>query len=213
MSEQNIQVARRTVEVFNSDDRRQAISNFHPDVEFTSGFTERKTCLGLDGMTEYADDLDAVWENWHSECGPRSRGAAGVTMSLENVEIVRDSLEALADGGLDALAEFWNPDINWGAIEGAPDDVGEMHGREAARRYVQDWFDTFDNFTAVTEELLDVGDDRVVAVQRVTGRARLSGVETELRYAVVYTPHEGKIMRVREYGHREQALKAVGLAG
>ena len=95
-------------------------------------------------------------------------------MSQENVEIVRDSLEALADGGLDALAEFWNPDINWRAKEGAPDDVGEMHGRESARRYVQDWFDTFDNFTVASEELLDVGDDGVVAVQHLTGRARLA---------------------------------------
>ena len=129
------------------------------------------------------------------------------------MEIVRDSLEALADGGLDALAEFWHPDINWRAIEGAPDDVGEMHGREAARRYVQDWFDTFDNFTAVSEELLDVGDDRVVAVQHLTGRARLSGVETELRYAVVYWLRQGKIVRVREYRDREQALEAVGLEG
>jgi ketosteroid isomerase-like protein len=133
-------------------------------------------------------------------------------MSQENVEIVRGSLEALADGGLDALAEFWNPDINWRAIEGAPDDVGEMHGREAARRYVQDWFETFDNFTAVAEELLDVADDRVVAVQHVTGRAKLSGVETELRYAVVYTLREGKIARVREYHDRAEALIAVGLS-
>ena len=132
-------------------------------------------------------------------------------MSQENVEIVRDSLEALADGGLDALAEFWSPDINWRAIEGAPDDVGEMHGRESARRYVQDWYDTFDNFTVASEELLDVGDDRVVAVQHLTGRARLSGVETELRYAVVYTLCERKIARVREYRDRKEALDAVGL--
>ena len=129
----------------------------------------------------------------------------------QNVEVVRGSLAALADGGLDALAEFWNPDINWRAIEGAPDDVGEMHGRESARRYVQDWYDTFDNFTVASEELLDVGDDRVVAVQHLTGRARLSGVETELRYAVVYTLCERKIARVREYRDREEALDAVGL--
>jgi ketosteroid isomerase-like protein len=132
-------------------------------------------------------------------------------MSQENVEIVSDSLEALADGGLDTLAEFWTPDINWRAIEGAPDDVGEMHGREAARRYVQDWFDTFDNFTVASEELLDVGDDRVVAVQYLTGRARLSGVETEFRYAVVYTLREGRIFRVKEYRDREAALAALGL--
>jgi ketosteroid isomerase-like protein len=67
MSEENVEVVRRMVEAFNSDDPRQAISSFHPDVEFTSGFTEHKAYVGLDGMREYGDDLDAVWENWHSE--------------------------------------------------------------------------------------------------------------------------------------------------
>jgi len=128
------------------------------------------------------------------------------------VEIVADSFKAFADGGLDALAEFWHPDINWRAMEGAVDDVGEMHGTAAARRYVQDWLDTFEDVTSVAEELLAAGDDRVIAVQHMTGRARLSGIETELRYAVVYTLRERKIIRIREYLNREQALEAAGLA-
>ena len=105
----------------------------------------------------------------------------------------------------------WAADINWRAIEGAPDDVGEMHGPEAMRRYYQDWLEMFDGITNVPEELLDVGDDRVVAVHHVTGRARASGVETELRLAVVYTLRDGKIVRGREYIDKEQALEAVEL--
>jgi hypothetical protein len=132
-------------------------------------------------------------------------------MSQENVEIVRKQLQVFADGGLDAMAEFWDSDINWRAIEGAPDDVGEMLGPEAVRRYLGEWVEMFDNLTVVPEELLDVGDDRVVAVQHVTGRAKASGVETELRLAVVYTVRDGKIVRGREYIDRQQALEAVGL--
>src|SRR5947199_5771440 len=132
-------------------------------------------------------------------------------MSQENVEIVSRCWEAFAEHGLDAMAEFWAADINWRAIEGAPDDVGEMHGPEAMRRYYQDWLEMFDGITNVPEELLDVGDDRVVAVHHVTGRARASGVETELRLAVVYTLRDGKIVRGREYIEKEQALEAVGL--
>ncbi|MEA2200343.1 MAG: hypothetical protein QOI89_939 [Solirubrobacteraceae bacterium] len=132
-------------------------------------------------------------------------------MSQQNVELVRDSWTALATGGLDAMAEFWDEEISWRAIEDAPDDVGEMHGVAAARRYVQDWLDMFEDIVNVPQELLDVGDERVIAVQHVTGRARLSGVETELRYAVVYTLRDEKIVRVKEYRNREQALDAVGL--
>jgi ketosteroid isomerase-like protein len=132
-------------------------------------------------------------------------------VSQANVEVVRDSWRAFADEGLDAMAEFWHPDINWRAIEGALDDVGEMQGADASRRYVQDWLDTFEDITSVPTELLDAGDDRVIAVIHVTGRARLSGVTTELRYAIVYTVRDGKIVRGREYANRQQALEAVGL--
>jgi uncharacterized protein len=133
-------------------------------------------------------------------------------VSQENVEVVRRGFEAFADGGLDAMAEFWDPDINWRAAEGAIDDVGEMHGRVAVRRYVQDWLDTFDDSSVVVEELRDVGDDRVLAIQRAKGRAKLSGVEIDLRYAVVYTLRAGKVVRAREYLSVDDALEAVGLS-
>jgi ketosteroid isomerase-like protein len=132
-------------------------------------------------------------------------------MTQENVEVVRDALDAFADRGLAAMADFWAADITWRAIEGAPDDVGEMEGTEALRRYFQDWIDTFDNVGNVPEELLDLGDDRVLAVQHATGRAKASGIETELRYAVVYTVRDGKITRGREYIDRAAALEAAGL--
>jgi ketosteroid isomerase-like protein len=132
-------------------------------------------------------------------------------MSQENVEVVRTMAEAFSDGGLDAIAELWDPDIDWRAAEGAIDDVGEMHGPVAVRRYVQDWIDTFDDFRVVVEELRDVGDDRVLAIQRLKGRAKLSGTETEIRFAVVTTVRDGKVVRGREYLSVDDALEAVGL--
>jgi ketosteroid isomerase-like protein len=132
-------------------------------------------------------------------------------MSQENVEVVRRMAEAFSDGGLDAIAELWDPDIDWRAAEGAIDDVGEMHGPVAVRRYVQDWIDTFDDFRVVVEELRDVGDDRVLAIQRLKGRAKLSGTETEIRFAVVTTVRDGKVVRGREYLSVDDALEAVGL--
>jgi ketosteroid isomerase-like protein len=133
-------------------------------------------------------------------------------MSQENVEVVRRMLQAFADGGPDAMAEFWDPDIDWRAAEGAIDDVGEMHGPVAVRRYVQDWIDTFDDFSVAVEDLRDVGDDRVLAIQRLNGRAKLSGTEIDLRYAVVTTVRDGKVVRGREYLKVQEALEAVGLS-
>jgi ketosteroid isomerase-like protein len=132
-------------------------------------------------------------------------------MSQKNVETVRESLSAFTDEGIDAVMEFWDAEISWRAIEGAPDDVGEMHGPEAVRRYLQDWLDMFDDVTNVPEEVLDLGDDRVVTVQHATGRARASGVQTDIRYAVVYTLRDRKIVRGREYIDLNEALEALRL--
>jgi len=132
-------------------------------------------------------------------------------MSQENVEVVRRAFQAFAERGFDAMAEFWDPDIDWRAAEGAIDDVGEMHGRDAVRRYMQDWIDTFDDVSNVVEELRGVGDDHVLSIQRMKGRAKLSGIETDVHYALVSTVRDGKVVRAREYLTVEDALKAVGL--
>ncbi len=131
-------------------------------------------------------------------------------MSHENVEVVRRALSAFADTGPDSLAEFYDANIDHRAAEGAPDDVGEIRGLAAFRRHVEEWIDMFDDFTNVVQELRDLGDDRVLAVQRIAGRAKISGVQTELSYAVVYSIRDGKIVRGREYMTLEQALEAVG---
>jgi ketosteroid isomerase-like protein len=70
----------------------------------------------------------------------------------------------------------------------------------------------FDDLTVEPLELIDAGEDQVIAVLRFGGRAKLSGVETDLTYAVVYTIRDGKIARGREYWTKEQALEAAGLS-
>jgi ketosteroid isomerase-like protein len=132
-------------------------------------------------------------------------------MSQEDVEVVRRSWEAYEDRGLDGVLGFFDEGISWRAIEGAVDDAGEIHGLDAMRRYLQDWVETFDDITTVPTEMLDLGDSRVLAVLRVKGRARLSGIETELSYAVVYVVTGGKIVGGREYADRAAALAALGL--
>ncbi len=136
-----------------------------------------------------------------------------IGMSEKNAEIVRRSWQAYAERGLPGLFEFFTEDINWRAIEGAIDDVGEMSGIDAMRRYLSDWVEMFADITATPTEVLDLGDDQVLAMLRVEGTARLSGVATELSYAVLYTLRDGKIARGREFAERQEALDAAQLEG
>jgi ketosteroid isomerase-like protein len=132
-------------------------------------------------------------------------------MSEENVEIVRDAGVAFNRGDLDAWFEYLADGIDYRAAEGALDDPGPMHGKDAIRAYMQDWLDLFDDFKSEPVELVDAGEDQVIAVVRISGRAKLSGVETDLTYAALYTIRDGKVARGREYWTKEQALEAAGL--
>ncbi len=134
-------------------------------------------------------------------------------MSRENVEVVRRSWEALEDGGIDATAEFWHPDIEWRAVEGALDDVGVFSGRDAMRRYYEEWLEMFDEFRAELEEVIFATGDRVGGVVHTAGRARGSERWVEGRYAVIYTVRDRRIVRGREYATAEQAREAAGLPG
>ena len=57
-----------------------------------------------------------------------------------------------------------------------------------------------------------MGQDQAVAVVRFGGRAKLSGVEADLTFAVVYMLRDGKVARGREYWTKDEALEAAGLS-
>jgi ketosteroid isomerase-like protein len=132
-------------------------------------------------------------------------------MTLASSDVVRMQFGAFRSGDLDAVAEFWHPDIEWRAVEGAADDVGPILGRDALRRYYQDWIDTLDDLQAEVEEIILEADDRVAVVVRNSGRGRASGVPVEGRYYVACVVRDGQIVAGREYPTRSEALEAEGL--
>src|SRR3954451_7386904 len=99
-------------------------------------------------------------------------------MSGENVELVRRSFEAFAQGGLDAMSDFWADDIDYRAVEGALDDRGPVHGKDAVRAHFQDWLDTFDDLRAEPLELSDPAEEQGVTVFGFRGRAKPGGGRT-----------------------------------
>jgi ketosteroid isomerase-like protein len=124
-------------------------------------------------------------------------------MTQQNVEVVRASYEAFARGGLDRYLEYFTDDIDYRA-----DDTGPIRGKDALRAFFQDWIATFDGFSMEPVELIDAGEDTVVAVERFAGCAKLSGVDTDQTAGEVFTLRNGKIARGREYLTRELALEA-----
>ncbi len=135
-------------------------------------------------------------------------------MSDANVQIVRRVYDALANPGEDVIA-LWDPDVEfdvsrdiWGAVMGG----GHYRGVEGVRAWMLDLYAAWEQMDIDLEELIEAGDD-VVAVIRVAGRGRVSGIEMEYRPAGVWTIRDGRIVRVVWFVDRDDALEAAGIAG
>jgi ketosteroid isomerase-like protein len=82
------------------------------------------------------------------------------------------------------------------------------------RAYAEDWVEKLDDVRFEVVEVIDAGDDTVIAVTRGIGRPKGTSAEAELTlsFATVITIRDGKIARGREYWTREEALEAAGLS-
>ncbi len=130
-------------------------------------------------------------------------------MSQENVEGVRQGFEAMNRGDLDGLLDMLDPDIVWHQPADLPDAV-VAHGHAGLMDIMQRWLEEWDEYSVELEELIDAG-DRVVVVQRIRGKGKGSGVETEMREAHVYKIRERRPVEAWQYRTKEEALEAVGL--
>ena len=135
-------------------------------------------------------------------------------MSQQNVEIVRRGFEAVNARDLDwerYYVEFFDPELEYRTSVEDP-DAAIHRGRQAYRRYLEQWLESFDGLHIDVEEYIDVGDDRVYTWSRFTGRGRTSGVPADWHLAIVFTIRDGKIARAEEYFDRNEALEAAGLS-
>jgi ketosteroid isomerase-like protein len=101
----------------------------------------------------------------------------------------------------------WDPEITWRAIEGAPDDVGLMHGPDRLRQYYAEWIEMFSDISIELTGITDVG-ELVVATYKVSARSRSAGMVTELTYSAVLELRDGRIASGREYATVEEAVAA-----
>ena len=126
--------------------------------------------------------------------------------------MVRRAWEAWERRDMDALFEFYAPDIVWDMSHSDVPEQGVYHGHDGVRTFFQDWaFEPFDEYYAHAEQFWDAGSCVVVRV-RQGGRGRGSGAPVEMpRVWQVYDLRGGKAVRVAVYPTEREALDAVGL--
>ncbi len=132
-------------------------------------------------------------------------------MSEENIELVRDFVEAGQREDWERVGELIAPDVEMlGTVGGLGE--GQVYSGLSEMR---DEFETEDREAweerrLDPQEFLDV-DDLVVVLLHEYRRGRGSGVELESDTAVVFTVRDGRVVRIQGYMDQGAALKAAGL--
>jgi len=129
-------------------------------------------------------------------------------VSEENVPIVRRHQEAFNRGDLATMLELTDPNIEW--WDRADDPDASVHrGYEAVAKHLVE-FDDLAELRVEPQEFIDAGDFVVVPTRQV-GHGPASGASFEEHQVNVFRVRDGKVTELREYRHRSEALKAVGL--
>jgi ketosteroid isomerase-like protein len=131
-------------------------------------------------------------------------------MSQENVEIVRDTIEAFNRDGVEAALAYFNPGVEWlGPPEWLEKDL--YKGHDGIREIASVWSENFDEYRLDLERVIDAG-DHVVALVNQRGRIKGSADSIEQRIGYDWEVRDGKGVRVQVYFSWEEALEAVGLS-
>ena len=132
-------------------------------------------------------------------------------MSQENVEVVRGVYEAFARRDNAAPFAAYAPDIELDfRVLGGLDASAVYHGHDGVRAAFRNWLIPFRDFTFQPEEITDCGAHVLVTVYE-HGIGRASGAVVDRRHYALWTLRGGKVVSLRVFLGRAEALEAAGL--
>ena len=135
-------------------------------------------------------------------------------MSEENVEIVRAQIDAYNRGDYDAALAFLDEEVEWHVPEVAALDApasGIVQGRARVAEQFARWLEAWETHAFQVTDALSQGDDVFIAGLQV-GRGRHSGLDIRLPTFHVFTVRDQKIVAMRAFPERAEALEAAGLS-
>ena len=119
--------------------------------------------------------------------------------------------ESFNRGDLDEAMSMFAPDIVWHTYLVPGPGGGTYHGHDGVRELWSDARNVFGDFRNEPERLIAAGDDRVVALVRVCGWGKESGVAVEAKIAHVLTFRGDMVVQVESYEDRDEALRVAGV--
>jgi ketosteroid isomerase-like protein len=131
-------------------------------------------------------------------------------MAEQEVEAVRRVCAHWERGDWAGPAELFDRDLEVIFSTTSFPDPGTYRGGRAVLDAWGRWLEAWDDFVIVFEELIDNG-DRIVALNRLRGHGKESGVPVERDVGVIFEV-EGGVIRQMVFCDRHEALAAGGRA-
>ena len=132
-------------------------------------------------------------------------------MSRENVKLVLAFHAAYNDREVAAAVDLCAADV-----EVFPDvsvfPEGGVVGRDEFRAFLEETWSAWESCSAKVEDVMDVGDGRVLIRGDWGGVGSASGAESWRNLNSIYTVRDGQISKVEYFFDHAKALEAVGLS-
>jgi ketosteroid isomerase-like protein len=109
-------------------------------------------------------------------------------------------------------AEWADPEIEYVYVGGP--DAGRSTGVAGMAQGFRDYVRAWEAWRVVAERYVEVDEERVIALFRVSGRGKASGVELgQLRNegASLFELRDGKVVKIAQYWDRERAFADLGI--
>jgi ketosteroid isomerase-like protein len=128
---------------------------------------------------------------------------------------VRVGLEAVNRGDYEAAFALSDPGIE---LNSPADMIGlgeasVTHGREERVRFQERWTTQWGEMRFEPDELIDLGDGRLLVIGRMKGSGLSSGAAFENEWANLLTLAGGRVVREQVFRDHGDALEAAGLSG
>jgi ketosteroid isomerase-like protein len=131
-------------------------------------------------------------------------------MSAENIQVVKQLVDAFNDRDPNTFASCTTPDFEWITSMAAVE--GEVFvGRDGIDTYFGRMREAWDEFQTLADEYRDLG-DRVLLLGQLDGKGRISGVPVSAHLDILFDLRDGKISRMHSFLDHDEALRTAGLA-
>jgi ketosteroid isomerase-like protein len=130
-------------------------------------------------------------------------------MSQENVELAHRFYDAVNTRDLDAWLAVTDDDAELSSIL-VPVEGG-YHGHDGFRRWWENVFDTFPDYTIEVGEVRDLGTVTMAAI-RLRGHGSASDAPIDQPLSQIIQWRDGRAVRVESFRTEAEALESVGLS-